>query len=118
MNFLQKVSIISTEIFSESEYRFCQISRRKIMHFLSTLSQKLGIFAKDLCAKISTFCEIFSPPPSPAPTNNREPCNPTHHPPPPIAPPLGVGVDVSVDVDGVRVWVWIWGLSDKCVGGV
>jgi hypothetical protein len=29
MNFFQKVSITSTEILAESEYRFCQISRRK-----------------------------------------------------------------------------------------
>jgi hypothetical protein len=102
MNFFQKVSIISTEILAESEYRFCQISRRKMMHFLPTLSQKVGIlsveffrkwvfllrnfsqkvdiFAKGLCAKILTFCEIFSLPPPPLPKTIGNPARHTLNP--------------------------------------
>jgi hypothetical protein len=71
MNFFQKVSIISTEILAESEYRFVQISRRKMMHFLSTLSQKVGVLSVEFFQKVSIistkfpteseyfFCQIF-----------------------------------------------------------
>jgi hypothetical protein len=59
MNFFQKVSIISTEILAESEYRFCQISRRKMMHFLPTLSQKVGIHSVEFFQKVSIISTKF-----------------------------------------------------------
>jgi hypothetical protein len=59
MNFFQKVSIISTEILSESEYLFFQISRRKMMHFLPTLSQKVGILSVKFFQKVSIIFTRF-----------------------------------------------------------
>jgi hypothetical protein len=59
MNFFQKVSIISTVILAESEYRFYEISREKMMQFLPTWSQKVGILSVEFFQKVSIISTKF-----------------------------------------------------------
>jgi hypothetical protein len=57
MNFFQNVSIISTEIVAESEYRGSEICGRKMMHFLPTLFQKVSIIPTQFLAESRYFCK-------------------------------------------------------------
>jgi hypothetical protein len=59
MNFFQNVSIISTEIVAESEYRGSEICGRKMMHFLPTLSEKVDILSVEFFQKVSIIPTQF-----------------------------------------------------------